>query len=309
MNPLTVRVVRECLEIIETKLGEPIDVASLANASGYSLWHFQRVFQALVGEFVGSYIRRRRLSESSVALTHTDARIVDIALDFQFQSHEAYSRAFKQQFSVSPQRYRELKRDRAQGPCRLTESEVTHLDQHIQPAIVIEQEYRMVGLAGRFHRVRSSRYDGRTLADLWHAFFERREHVRNAVDDIALGVISPRSAPDPHDDSEATYVAGMQVTSTAGNPDTLQHVNLSPRTYAVFDYHGDMRSLSLRTTMDSIYAVWLVNNERYTTDDSPVSRSTPRGSSPAAATRCSASPSRSSRSENGQPQQIWEYHF
>jgi AraC family transcriptional regulator len=269
MNPLTTRVVRDCLEIIESRLREPIDVASLAAKSGYSLWHFQRVFQALVGEPVGSYIRRRRLSESSYALTRSDARLVDVAIEFQFQSHEAYSRAFKQQFSVSPQQYRSLKRDRAQGPYRLGDDDPVHLDQHIQPAIVLEQEYRMVGVAGRFHRVQSEKYDGRTIGDLWRSFFEQRHRVCNAVDDIALGVVSPQRAPDPEDDSEASYVAGAQVTSTAGNPETLERVDLAARTYALFDHHGEMDGASLRKTLDSIYAVWLVNNDRYTTDDSP----------------------------------------
>src|SRR5687767_8674386 len=130
MNPLTIQVVQQCLELIEDQLREPIDVASLAEKSGYSLWHFQRVFQALVGESVGNYIRGRRLSASSYALTHGDARVVDIALEFQFQSHEAYSRAFKQRFSVSPQKYRQLKSDRAQRPYSLAAAAAAHLDQH-----------------------------------------------------------------------------------------------------------------------------------------------------------------------------------
>lgn len=266
MNPLTVRVVRECLEIVEARLREPIDVASLAAASGYSLWHFQRVFQALVGETAGSYIRRRRLSASCYALTHSDARVADIALEHQFQSHEAYSRAFKQQFSVSPQQYRASKRDAAHAPHRLSAA-FAHLDQHIQPAIVIEQEYTMVGIPGRFHRIRSDKYDGTPIGELWRSFFEQRHRVRNAVDDVALGIVTP-DALSPDDDSEATYVAGAQVTSTAGNPDTLQPVHIPPRMYALFEHHGHMNGL--RNTMDSIYAVWLVNNERYTTDDSPL---------------------------------------
>jgi AraC family transcriptional regulator len=232
--------------LIEAKLREPIDVASLATISGYSLWHFQRVFQALVGETVGSYIRRRRLSESSRALTRSDTRIVDIAVEFQFQSHEAYSRAFKQQFSVSPQQYRALKRDRAQGPHRLLEEAPAHLDRHLQPAIVLEQEYKAVGIAGRFHRIRSEKYDGQTIGDLWRCFFEQRHRVRNAVDDIALGVVSPLETPDLHDDSEATYIAGAQVTSTAGNPETLQTVDLGARTYALFDHGLDLRGLARR---------------------------------------------------------------
>src|SRR5687768_5454118 len=116
MNPLPVRIVRECLELIEASLGEPIDVAALARKAGYSRWHFQLVFQALVGEPVASYLRKRRLSESSHRLIRTDERLIYIAQAFQFESHEAYTRAFKKLFSVSPQEYRKLKRDVGVGP-------------------------------------------------------------------------------------------------------------------------------------------------------------------------------------------------
>jgi AraC family transcriptional regulator len=60
----------------------------------------------------------------------------------------------------------------------------------------------------------------------------------------------------------------MQVTSVEGNPEGLERVHLPPRRYALFDHHGSMSRL--RTTIDSIYAVWLINNDSYTTDDSPM---------------------------------------
>jgi AraC family transcriptional regulator len=269
MNPLPLQVVRECLELIEASLGEPIDVATLARRAGYSRWHFQRVFQALVGEPVASYVRKRRLSESSHRLIHTGERLIDIAQAFQFESHEAYTRAFKRLFSVSPQEYRKLRRDVGSGgPRVLAPGETFALDQHIQPAIVLEREFKLVGLSGPFHQIRSDRYDGRPIAELWDAFFRHRSELRNTLDDTALAVVSPRPPADGADESEALYTAGMQVTSGEGNPEALERVHLSPRRYALFDHHGAMSRL--RTTIDSIYAVWLVNSDRYTTDDSPM---------------------------------------
>jgi AraC family transcriptional regulator len=268
MNPLPVLVVRECLELIEASLGEPIDVAALARRAGYSRWHFQRVFQALVGEPVASYVRKRRLSESCHRLIHTRERLIEIAQAFQFESHEAYTRAFKKQFSVSPGEYRKLRRnDVGVGPRALEPGETFALDQHIQPAIVLERELTLVGLSGPFHRIGSDKFDGRTIAGLWDAFFRHRSELRNTLDDTALAVVSPRMQADPGDDSEAIYTAGMQVTSVEGNPESLERVHLAPRKYALFDHHGEMSNL--RTTVDSIFAVWLVNNDSYTTDDSP----------------------------------------
>src|SRR5262245_28779307 len=204
MNPLPVLVVRECLELIEASLGEPIDVSALARKAGYSRWHFQRVFQALVGEPVASYVRKRRLSESCQRLIHTGERLIDIAQAFQFESHEAYTRAFKKQFSVSPDEYRKLKRDDLRGgPGVLEPGETFALDQHIQPAIVLEREFTLVGLSGPFHRISSEHYDGRTIAELWDAFFRHRSKLRNTRDDTALAVVSPRMHAADADDSEA----------------------------------------------------------------------------------------------------------
>ncbi|MEJ2132478.1 MAG: helix-turn-helix domain-containing protein, partial [Gammaproteobacteria bacterium] len=129
MGEIPIAVVPECLDKIEANLAEPISVEALARRSGYSLWHFQRLFQALVGETVGSYVRKRRLSESSHRLLRTSEKIADIALQYQFQSHEAYTRAFKKQFTLSPAQYRRLREDRATRPKRLTERDLAHLDQ------------------------------------------------------------------------------------------------------------------------------------------------------------------------------------
>ena len=174
---------------------------------------------------------------------------------------------FKKQFSVSPQEYRKLKRNVSGRPRVLEAGETFALDQHIQPAIVLEREFTLVGLTGPFHRIGSDKYDGRTIADLWDAFFRHRSELRNTLDDTALAVVSPRPQADGADDSEALYTAGMQVTSVEGNPESLERVHLAPRRYALFDHHGAMSTL--RITIDSIFAVWLVNNDSYTTDDSP----------------------------------------
>lgn len=267
MGEIPIVVVQECLDRIEANLAGPISVEALARRSGYSLWHFQRLFQALVGETVGSYIRKRRLSESSHRLLRTRESIADIGLRYQFQSHEAYTRAFKKQFSISPRQYRRLREDRATCPKHLSERDLVHLDQLMQPEIVIRRGFRMVGFAGRFNRIRSDDYDGRQLQSLWRRFFQSRGRVRNAVENMALGVVIPLPIAETCRGTEATYVAGAQVTQTKGNPRTFEHVELAPRQYAMFNHFGPLENL--RSTMDSIFAVWLVGNGTYRTEDAP----------------------------------------
>ena len=80
---------------IENHLGDALTVEEVARHAGYSYYHLTRVFSALLGESVGSYIKKRRLSSAARELLYTDRRIIDIAVSHGFESSEAFSRAFK----------------------------------------------------------------------------------------------------------------------------------------------------------------------------------------------------------------------
>ena len=90
---------------IEAHLNEPISLHSLAQAAGYSPWHAARIFKALTGKNPFEYIRAVRLSRAAVRLRDEDVKIVDVAFDFVFDSHEGFTRAFSRQFGLTPQRY------------------------------------------------------------------------------------------------------------------------------------------------------------------------------------------------------------
>ncbi len=88
---------------IEAHLNEPITLHKLADAAGYSPWHAARLFKALTGKSPFEYIRALRLSRAAVRLREGEERIVDVAFDFVFDSHEGFTRAFSKQFGVTPQ--------------------------------------------------------------------------------------------------------------------------------------------------------------------------------------------------------------
>jgi AraC family transcriptional regulator len=90
---------------IEAHLQEPITLHRLASAAGYSPWHAARVFKALTGKSPFEYIRLVRLSRAALRLAEADARVVDVAFDFVFDSHEGFTRAFSKQFGLTPQRF------------------------------------------------------------------------------------------------------------------------------------------------------------------------------------------------------------
>jgi AraC family transcriptional regulator len=87
---------------IENNLKSELDVFKVSREVCYSLYHFIRLFQSITGFSPKNYIQQRRLSEAVHELRNTDKKIVDIASDFQFGSHESFTRAFRKQFNVNP---------------------------------------------------------------------------------------------------------------------------------------------------------------------------------------------------------------
>ena len=94
------------VDYIETNLGLPIAINAVALEAHMSRWHFQRMFRAMTGDTVKDYIRSRRLTHALDLLLNSNKRIIDIALDADFESQESFTRAFKTAFDVTPAQYR-----------------------------------------------------------------------------------------------------------------------------------------------------------------------------------------------------------
>jgi AraC-like DNA-binding protein len=91
---------------IERNLREEIDMAVLASNAGYAPSQFYVVFTKAVGQTPAEYIRNRRLSLSCWDLVFSRYKILDIAMDHQFSSQEAFTRAFEKRFGITPGKFR-----------------------------------------------------------------------------------------------------------------------------------------------------------------------------------------------------------
>jgi len=94
---------------IQAHLQDPITSSDIAKAAGYSPYHAARLFKAETGQTPFDYIRCQRLLQSAFALRHNKQRVVDVALDFVFDSHEGFTRAFSNAFGISPKKYANYK--------------------------------------------------------------------------------------------------------------------------------------------------------------------------------------------------------
>ena len=100
--------IEEVMRYIRTHIGEPLDRETLASVAGFSVPHFHRVFRAQIGESAASYVRRLRLHRAGQKLRMGAVDITEVALAAGYDSHAAFSKAFKQQFGVSPSEFRQL---------------------------------------------------------------------------------------------------------------------------------------------------------------------------------------------------------
>lgn len=93
------------LAYIANHLHEPISANDLARVAGYSRFHASRIFKRVTGMSQFEYIRRERLIAAAHALRSGKYKVLDIALDFVFDSHEGFTRAFSNGFGISPKKY------------------------------------------------------------------------------------------------------------------------------------------------------------------------------------------------------------
>ena len=80
----------------------------MAAVAGFSVPHFHRIFTACVGENIAGYVRRVRMERAGRKLRMGAVDITEVALAAGYDTHAAFSKAFKQQFGLSPSEFRQL---------------------------------------------------------------------------------------------------------------------------------------------------------------------------------------------------------
>ncbi len=85
---------------------EALTLQHLAHKLGYSEFHVSRKFKEISGMQFREYLRYRRLAFALKELRDTKKGILDIALNYGFSSNEAFTRAFKEAYGITPGKYR-----------------------------------------------------------------------------------------------------------------------------------------------------------------------------------------------------------
>lgn len=96
------RIINNAISDIECGLRQGVSVNNLATKYSFSSGHLCRLFKYSQKQTLGEYIRSRKLSASIYDLINTDKKIIEIALEYDFDYEQSYIRSFKRKFGVTP---------------------------------------------------------------------------------------------------------------------------------------------------------------------------------------------------------------
>lgn len=248
------------VEYIESNLAQTIAINAVAREAGMSQWHFQRMFRGLTGDTVKDYIRSRRLGQALDVLLNSDQRIIDIALEADFESQESFTRAFKAAFDTTPAQYRKAgKRLPAPRKIKFDKDYLAHINQGLNtvPEIHAQKEMQFVGLRTSFYGTDSEKNNiAEKLPPLWQQFLARVSEIRNTVPGTCYGIV--RQLQDSSDELE--YFCVIEVTATTAIPDGMQTIKCPAATYAKFTHKGAVKLID--NTINYIYSTWLPQSGR-----------------------------------------------
>lgn len=94
-------IVINSLKYIENNLRSHLTAEDIAKEAGYSLFHFSRIFKKQMGSSIMEYVKDRRLIKASEEIVN-GRKIIDAALDYDYQTHSGFTKAFKNKFGFSP---------------------------------------------------------------------------------------------------------------------------------------------------------------------------------------------------------------
>lgn len=265
--------IQTTLDYIETHPAEEIDVQLLAGKAALSPFYYQRLFGRLVGKPVKEYVRLRRLALAAAALRNTQTRILDIALEYGFGSHQSFTRAFKEAYGITPEAYRGNPTWRSDFQKPDLSMYYTLVDDGVPlvaEGIVLEVAHKTLETPEFYagHSVESptnltpmgpdTGLD--PLGELWTRFHAEKRAIPHALlggNEIGVSMMGSR-------EGYFKYFAGVQTTGENTAP-SYEHWTLKAGEYVVCRFEAETFEEMVTSALDKalayLYQVWLPKHD------------------------------------------------
>lgn len=242
--------VAQMLWIIESRFREPLTLDDIVEVTGKSKSYLSRAFPMSTGYSISAYLRARRLTEAAKTLADGAPDILSVALEAGYGSHEAFTRAFRDQFGITPE---ELRRQRCLDTIQLVEPQRMDITTAVtlsEPRIEARPRLHMAGLGQRFNMNKVA-----GIPAQWQQFQPYIGNIDGAVPGAAYGVIGEMS--DARDDFD--YFSAVEVREGSDVQPELKQITLPALTWARFTHDGDVTTI--RSTIGAA-SEWLARHNR-----------------------------------------------
>lgn len=232
-------VTSKALWYIESHLSGDTSLDAIADVAEVSRFHLSRAFSAATGCSITSYLRARRLSEAAKSLAQGAPDILAVALDAGYGSHEAFTRAVRHHFGLTPEQVRaqaSIETLKLQEPFRMDNNTIAPL---ASPRIVNGSALLIFGLGERCN-------SNAGMPSQWDRFLPHLGHISRQVGKVAYGVICDSDEAASHE-----YICGVEVSEFPAHPPEFARLRIPPQTYAVFEHRDHISAIA--TTWKAIW--------------------------------------------------------
>jgi AraC family transcriptional regulator len=236
---------QKALWFIESHLAEPMTLDEISAVAEVSRFHLVRAFGEATGFSVMRYVRARRLTEAARALAAGAPDILSLALDADYGSHEAFTRAFRDHFGITPEMVRAttcLDRLKLQEPIMMDSTALENLP---APRFEIVKPLLVAGLGERY-----TWESGAAIPGQWHRFQQSVHDIPRRIGNVTYGVCC-----NADDAGNFDYIAGVEVADFSDLPRDFSRVRIPEQRYAVFTHRDHISTI--RRTINTIWNHWL----------------------------------------------------
>ena len=243
------------LDLIEAHLKGRIDWQDAAREANCSTFHFLRMFQVILDCSPGEYVRRRRLSQAAMDLAASDAKVIDIALDYGYDSPDAFAKAFKKLFDLNPSEVQRGGKPIRLFP-RISFSIILKGTEAMDYRIEKQESFNLTGISLRTRNDDGSNF--RDISGFWDQIMADGRFAAltaKVLPGSKIGVAGVCSSEDMDSPWFDYWVACETPAARAGLPEGCRDLRIPAATWAVFPSRGPLPG-AIRDLWKRIYSEW-----------------------------------------------------
>ena len=231
--------ISEAIKYIEDNIMKDISVQDISNYIGVSPFYFQKGFSFLAGIGVAEYIRKRRLSLAGSEIINSNAKIIDIAMKYGYDSPDSFTKAFTRFHGSTPKSVRKGGNIKEFAPLKI--NVILKGGYTMEYKIVEKEAFKVVGLRDSF-KYETAYQD---VPKIWKKFFMKSTY--NKINAKYAVNIDTSMGCDSFD-----YIIGDDYNSELKVPKDFEVIEIPKLTWIIFPCIGKS-SMTIKETNEKIF--------------------------------------------------------